>query len=176
MIFIIVRFVSFVLWFIFSIISVPLQNCKNNYNAMLWNNMFLTLQTVYMNLERRWSQGYPYWIATFIKLHLSNVLWYYLRAPDERPYRLFWFCNQNKLRTRFAATLNCANSYYTTLGHNMFFILQTIFPTAIFHFQFSIFHLMNLSTRIRYGGSPCRRIISSLQNKNYGQHSPVNRS
>lgn len=32
-----------------------------------------------------------------------------------------------------------------------------------FHFQFSIFHLMNLSTRIRYGGSPYWRIISSLQ-------------
>ena len=45
----------------------------------------------------------------------------------------------------------------------MFFILQTIFPTAIFHFQFSIFHLMNLSIRIRYGGSPYWRIISSLQ-------------
>ena len=63
----------------------------------------------------------PYWIATFIKLHLSNVLWYYLRAPDERPYRLFWFCNQNKWRTRFAATLNCTNGCNVTLGHNMLF-------------------------------------------------------
>lgn len=58
-----------------------------------------------------------------------------------------------------------ANGSYTTLGHNMFFILQTIFPTAIFHFQFSIFHLMNLSTRIRYGGSPYWRIISPYKIK-----------
>ena len=35
-----------------------------------------------------------------------------------------------------------------------FVFKQTVFTTAIFHFTFSIFHLINLSSRIGYGGSP----------------------
>ena len=40
---------------------------------------------------------------------------------------------------------NCSNGSYTTLGHNMFFTLQTVFPTLIFHFQFSILHLITFA-------------------------------
>ena len=41
-----------------------------------------------------------------------------------------------------APTFICTNGCYTTLGHNKFFTLQTVFPTLIFHFQFSILHLI----------------------------------
>ena len=40
------------------------------------------------------------------------------------------------------STTNCANNCNVTLGHNMFFTLQTVCPTTIFHFQFSILHLI----------------------------------
>ena len=45
---------------------------------------------------------------------------------------------------------NCSNGSYTTLGHNMFFTLQTVFPTLIFHFQFSILHLIKPFARAIY--------------------------
>ena len=59
------------------------------------------------------------------------------------------------------------NHYIFTVGHNMFFTLQTVFSTLTFHFQFSILHLTKpfarvwfvlvlhkLSSRTGNGGSP----------------------
>lgn len=36
----------------------PIQNCENNYNITLGNNMFFTLQTVYTKGERRFAVLY----------------------------------------------------------------------------------------------------------------------
>ena len=71
--------------------------------------------------------------------------------------------------------LDCESNYNTTLGHNMLLTLQTVFPTLIFHFQFSILHLTKpfaraeyvlvlrkLSSRIGNGGSPCYRFVRTI--------------
>ena len=79
-----------------------------------------------------------------------------MRASDERPYRI----------VRTIAMLRS--------GIICFFTLQTVCPTAIFHFPFSTFNLnklplghnmfldiYKLSARIGYGGSPCGRPMNA---------------
>ena len=40
--------------------------------------------------ERGSPLQYSNHIVAIIKLYLSNVLWYYLRAANDRPYRMAW--------------------------------------------------------------------------------------
>ena len=95
-------------------------NCANGCNTTLVHNMFLILQTIYTNWGRRLA----------------------VRAPNERLYELFCVCTQNKWRSLTAATDDTQPSYKQKRSGNMFCILQTCYPTTIFHFPFSILHLI----------------------------------
>ena len=96
--------------------------CTNGCNTTLGHNMFFTLQTCFPTI----IFNFPFSILHLIKTVCTN--WerrLAVRASNERPYRLI-----------------CKNGCNTTLGHNMFFTLQTCFPTIIFNFPFSILHLI----------------------------------
>ena len=58
-------------------------DCINTCNFALGHNMLFIMQSIFTNWERRLA----------------------VRASDERPYRLFWFHNQNKWRSLTAATV-----------------------------------------------------------------------
>ena len=83
--------------------------------------MFFTLQTVFPTLIFHFS----FLILHLIKTVFTNrVRWLAVLADNIRPYKI-------------AKTIEMLRS-----GIICFLVLQTVFPTLIFHFQFSILHLI----------------------------------
>ena len=93
-------------------------NCANGSNVRLGHNMFLILQTVFPNWERRLA----------------------VRAPDERHYELFCVCTQNKWRSLTAATDGTQPSYKQIRSGNNVLHFANLLPDH--NFPFSILHLI----------------------------------